>query len=62
MGWFSKSSDTKSSSGNKDKSGSAGKAGQGYGKGSATTNSNKWNARTEAQSKRSDKAVDKWKA
>jgi hypothetical protein len=59
MGWFSKNSDKPSS--NKDKSGSKGDLGKGYGKGSAASNPKKWTARTEAQEKRSDRAVDKWK-
>lgn len=61
MGWFSKSSSTEKSSSGKDKSGSKGAFGKGYGKGSASSNSSKWVARTDAQQARSDKAVKSWK-
>lgn len=57
MGWFSKSSDSKS-----DKSGSAGKSGRGYEKGKASTNPDKYKPRTEAQAKREERKVSKfWK-
>lgn len=62
MGLFGgkKSGSGKSSNG-LEKSGSPGKPGHGYAKGSATSNPDKWKARTEAQQARSDRAVDKWK-
>jgi hypothetical protein len=57
MGLFGKGS----SSSGKDASGSKGKPNQGYGKGSAATNSKKWTERTEAQAKRSENSVKNWK-
>ena len=56
MGWFSKSS-----SSSKEPSGSKGKPNQGFGKGSAATNSKKHEARTEAQEKRQEKALKNWR-
>jgi hypothetical protein len=50
MGWFDKKPD---------KSGSKGEAGKGYGKGSVSTNSNKYTPRTEAQVKRDSSKPDK---
>lgn len=52
MGLFSKK---------KEPSGSKGKPGRGYEKGSATSNPDKYKARTEAQEKREDKKLKKWK-
>lgn len=56
MGWFSKGDSKKP-----DPSGSKGKPNQGYGKGSASTNSMKHVARTEAQVRREERKVDKFK-
>lgn len=61
MGLFGKSSSPGKSTKGKDSSGSPGKPGRGYGKGSASTNSDKWNARTPAQKARAERAVDNWK-
>ena len=56
MGWFSKDADKKT-----DASGSKGSAGHGYGKGSAVTNPDKHKPRTEAQVRREEKKINKFK-
>jgi hypothetical protein len=56
MGWFTKDKDTK-----KDPSGSKGKPNRGFLKGSATTNPDKYKARTEAQADREQRKIDKFK-
>ena len=56
MGLFSKDNGKKT-----DASGSKGKPNQGYGKGSAATNSSKHVARTEAQVRREERKLDKFK-
>ena len=56
MGLFSKGGSKKP-----DASGSKGKPNQGFGKGSASSNSQKHVARTEAQVKREERKLDKFK-
>lgn len=56
MGLFSKDNGKKTEA-----SGSKGKPNQGYGKGSAATNSSKHVARTEAQVRREERKLDKFK-
>lgn len=56
MGIFSKSSGK-----GYEKSGSKGAHGKGYGKGSATTNERKYTPRTEAQSRRAERKLNKFR-
>jgi hypothetical protein len=60
VGWLGKS-DKGSKSNGYEKSGTPGKYGQGFRKGSAATNPNKYKPRTEAQAQRQAREVDKWK-
>jgi hypothetical protein len=60
MGWFTKSDKTAKSD-RYEKSRTPGKPGQGFHKGRASSNPNKYKPRTEAQAQRQAREVENWR-